>query len=112
MALPTPPFPPSGRFVESVRESSRALTQVEAVTVSACASANNFQFPLFVPVGNSGPLCTRFTRVSPKDKKLDKRSVHWISSYPLCFLPETCYESGFLNRHPMLVSIWASGYSF
>lgn len=34
MALLTPPFPPSGRYVEYVRESSRALTQAEAVTVS------------------------------------------------------------------------------
>ncbi|KAF8482981.1 hypothetical protein DFH94DRAFT_627090 [Russula ochroleuca] len=34
MALPTPPFPPSGRFVEYVRGSSRALTQAEAVTIS------------------------------------------------------------------------------
>ncbi|KAH9994005.1 hypothetical protein BJV77DRAFT_330828 [Russula vinacea] len=34
MALPTPPFPPSGRFIEYVRGSSRALTQGEAVTIS------------------------------------------------------------------------------
>ncbi|KAI0298558.1 hypothetical protein BC826DRAFT_1090691 [Russula brevipes] len=33
MAL-APPFPPSGRFVEYVRVSSRALTQTEAVTIS------------------------------------------------------------------------------
>ena len=33
-SLPVPPFPPSGRFIEHVRESSRALTQEEAVTVS------------------------------------------------------------------------------
>jgi hypothetical protein len=34
MTLLTPPFPPSGRYVGYVRESSRALTQAEAVTVS------------------------------------------------------------------------------
>jgi hypothetical protein len=35
MSLPVPPLPPSGRFIEHVRKSSRALTQAEAVTVSA-----------------------------------------------------------------------------
>ncbi|KAI9463691.1 hypothetical protein BJY52DRAFT_1253125 [Lactarius psammicola] len=34
MPLPVPPLPPSGRFVEYVRKSSRALTQAEAVTIS------------------------------------------------------------------------------
>ncbi|KAH9998497.1 hypothetical protein BJV74DRAFT_877173 [Russula compacta] len=33
MALLTPPFPPSGRFVELVRESSRTLIQGEGVTI-------------------------------------------------------------------------------
>ncbi|KAH9961295.1 hypothetical protein BC827DRAFT_1203673 [Russula dissimulans] len=33
MAL-SPPFPPSGRFIEYVRESSRTLTQTEAVKIS------------------------------------------------------------------------------
>jgi hypothetical protein len=34
MALLTPSFPPSGHYIEYIRESSRALTQAEAVTVS------------------------------------------------------------------------------
>jgi hypothetical protein len=34
MTLPTPPLPPSGRFTQYIRESSRALVQAEAVTVS------------------------------------------------------------------------------
>ncbi|KAI9458555.1 hypothetical protein F5148DRAFT_1150989 [Russula earlei] len=34
MALPDPPFPPSGRFIECIHESSRALTQAELVTFS------------------------------------------------------------------------------
>ena len=44
MALPTPLFPPSGHFVEFVRGSSRALIQVESVTVSthAVAAISNF----------------------------------------------------------------------
>jgi hypothetical protein len=50
MALLTPPFPPSGRYVEYVRESSRALTQAEAVTVSV-APGQRFQF---LPLYSSG----------------------------------------------------------
>ncbi|KAH8992769.1 hypothetical protein EDB86DRAFT_3175253 [Lactarius hatsudake] len=34
MSLPVPPLPPSGRFIEYVRKSSRALTQAEAVSIS------------------------------------------------------------------------------
>ncbi|KAF8274590.1 hypothetical protein EI94DRAFT_1713794 [Lactarius quietus] len=34
MSLPVPPFPPSGRFIEHVRKSSRGLTQAEAVIIS------------------------------------------------------------------------------
>jgi len=37
MSLPVPPLPPSGRFIEYVRKSSRALTQAGAVTVSVPA---------------------------------------------------------------------------
>lgn len=100
MALPTPPFPPSGRFIESVRESSRAVTQAEAITVSALRKCK--QFPIFafcaiVKVGHCAcGVGTRITRGSTNDKKLDKRNVQWISN-PLCFLPEPCYESGFFE---------------
>jgi hypothetical protein len=31
---PIPPLPPSGRFTRCVRESSRAVVQAEAITVS------------------------------------------------------------------------------
>lgn len=34
MSLPVPPLPPSGRFIEYVRKSTRALTQAEAVSIS------------------------------------------------------------------------------
>ena len=60
MALPAPPFPPSGRFIEYVRGSSRALTQGEAVTVSVRPSANDFQISPSVPVGNSELFCNAY----------------------------------------------------
>ena len=47
MALLTPPFPPSGRYIEYVRESSRALTQAEAVTVSVRTRATVQFLPLY-----------------------------------------------------------------
>jgi hypothetical protein len=64
MALPTPPFPPSGHFVEYVRGSSRALIQAESVAVSTHA-ARRFPISLpFVLLGNSESFCARVSRVA------------------------------------------------
>jgi len=53
MALLTPPFPPSGHYIEYIRESSRALTQVEAVTVSVRTSATVTNFCYCVLLGTT-----------------------------------------------------------
>jgi hypothetical protein len=51
MTLSTPVLPPSGRFIQCIRESSQALVQAEAVTVSI--RYLDFQFSPSLRIGTA-----------------------------------------------------------
>jgi hypothetical protein len=72
MALLTPPFPPPGHYVEYVRESSRALTQAEAVTVSVRTSVMVSNFCHCVLLGTI-VLARSFVHAAAPVAKLNSR---------------------------------------
>lgn len=116
MALLTPSFPPSGHYIEYIRESSRALTQAEAVTVSVRTGATVSDFCRYVPLSIT-VLATRFcARVMHAAVSITKLIIESVDGIPLIlssfqngWIVALRGASGSFSNYILLGSIWASG---
>ena len=119
MALLIPSFPPSGHYVEYIRESSRALTQAEAVTVSVRTGAMVSDFCRYVPLSITEyhrigtRFCARVMHAAVSVTKLTIESFDGIppilSSFQNGWIFALRDESGSFSNYILLGSIWASG---